>query len=127
VKAASEASIQIAIVEYLSLICRSHKFIFFSIPNESMTPKDGKKLSGKEYGRINRLKKMGLTPGVSDLEIVYKGSAYFLEVKRPGRAGSRLSESQNIFMKNSSAAGARYAIVRSVDDVIDALRIWRII
>ena len=120
----SESLIQCAIVEYLGWKAHKHKFMFYSVPNESMVPKNGKKFSGAEYGRMNRLKSMGLTAGVSDLVIVHKGYAYHMEVKRPG---GQLTEAQRRFRQDVYNCGSEYAVVRSVDEAINALKVWNII
>jgi hypothetical protein len=119
--AVSESDIQIAIVEYLSIVAKRYGLLFFSVPNEAMTPKDGKRLSGPEYGRMAKLKKMGLRSGVADLVIVRK--AYFMEVKKPG---GKQSVAQKEFMSDALAVGSEYAVVRSVDDAIKALEAWGI-
>lgn len=120
----SEALIQCAIVDYLTLMASRHRFLFFSVPNEAMVPKDGKKLSGAEYGRVNRLRRMGLTAGVSDIVLVHAGRAYFLECKKPS---GQLTEHQKQFRQRVFDCGAEYIVVRSVDEVITALKIWKII
>ena len=120
----SESQIQMSIVEYLSLMAHRYGFIFFSIVNEAYGIGKGKgALTGQEYGQIAKLKKMGLTAGVADLEIVHKGRAYFLEVKRPGQTQS---DAQKLFMQNAYNVGAEYAVVRSVDQVIESLELWGI-
>ena len=121
---ASESLIQSAIVGYLGWKAHKYKFLFFSVPNEAITPRDGKKLSPGEYGRMNRLKKMGLTPGVSDLVIVHDGKSYFMEVKRHG---GQLTQSQIRFRNDVYRCGSEYAVVRSVDEAINALKVWGII
>ncbi len=121
----SESQIQISIVEYLSLMARRHGFIFFSIVNEAYGIGKGKgQLTGQEYGQIALLKKQGLTAGVSDLEIVHKGKAYFLECKKHN---GQLSEAQKLFRQNALNVGAEYAVVRSVDQVIESLKVWGIL
>jgi len=46
--------------------------------------------------------------------VVHVGRPYFLEVKRPG---TYQSPEQKDFQKGAEAAGALYAVVRSIDDV----------
>ena len=120
----SETDIQIAIVDYLSLISARHGFLFFAVPNEAMQPSNGRTLSGGEYGRIKRLKRMGLTAGVADLVLTHKGRAYFLECKKPG---GQLSDNQKLFRQRALDCGAEYVVVKSVDDVISALGVWGIL
>ena len=76
------------------------------------------------YILITALKKMGLLPGVGDLEIIHKGRAYFLEVKKPG---GQLSDAQKLFRQRTLDCGAEYIVVKSVDDVISALMTWGIV
>ena len=119
-----ESQIQIAICDYLSLIAGRYGLLFFSVPNEAYAAGKGKRtLSGREYGKINNLKRMGLTPGVSDLVLVHKGKTFFVEVKRQS---GKLSENQKVFRQNALNAGAEYAVIRSVDEIETALKIWGI-
>jgi hypothetical protein len=52
--------------------------------------------------------------GVSDIIVMHVGRPYFLEVKRPK---SYQSPEQKEFQKRAEAAGAHYAVVRSIEDV----------
>jgi hypothetical protein len=52
--------------------------------------------------------------GVPDIILVHVGRPYFLEVKRPK---TYQSPEQKLFQQNAEAAGALYAVVRSIDDV----------
>jgi hypothetical protein len=52
--------------------------------------------------------------GVPDIIVVHVGRPYFLEVKRPK---SYQSPEQRAFQKLAEAAGAYYAVVRSIEDV----------
>ncbi len=114
-----EADIQIAIVEAFSLLARK-RFMFHSIPNERVlnSPNAG------GMARLNKLKKMGLLPGCADLEVVCKGQAYYMEVKRPRET---LSMNQRYFRQNAQTHAAGYAMVHDADEAIDALKIWGII
>ncbi len=117
-----ESDIQIAIVDLLSLLSRQHNFIFFSVPNESAMK--AKKKDKSIYALINLLKKMGLTPGASDLVIGKAGRAYFLEVKRPREKQTR---NQSIFEAWVTAAGFEYEITTSPDETLSYLKTWGII
>lgn len=121
----SETDIQISICDYLSLMAVHHGFIFFSIPNEGLmkAASIGKIPSKIVYILITTLRKMGLLPGAADLEIIHKGRAYFLEVKKPG---GQLSDAQKLFRQRALDCGAEYVVVKSVDDVINALEVWEI-
>ena len=116
-----ESQIQRQIVQVLSAICNQNHFLFFSVPNEAMGRGKDRKSNAI---RMNMLKTMGLTPGVSDLVIVHDGLAYFVEIKKPG---GKQSENQKHFMRWAVAAQAHYSIVRCVDDMLRALAAWEII
>ncbi len=64
-------------------------------------------------GRYFTLPKYAIS-GVPDIIVVHVGRPYFLEVKRPG---SYQSAEQKEFQARAEAAGALYAVVRSIDDV----------
>lgn len=70
------------------------------------------------------LKKMGFLPGVSDIEIIHNGQAYFIELKT---ATGKVSDKQVRFMDNATRSGARCAVVRSVDGMVGCLRRWGIV
>ncbi len=53
--------------------------------------------------------------GVADIIVVHVGRPYFLEVKRQG---TYQSPDQKTFQATAEKAGARYAVVRSIDDVM---------
>jgi len=86
----SEDDIQIQIAEYAALHQMQGGFLFFHVPNQAM----GKSQGGAGIGRMVRLKRMGLRPGVADLVFVKAGRAYFMEVKKPK---GRQSNSQKDF------------------------------
>lgn len=73
---------------------------------------------------MNKLKSMGLTPGVSDIVIAHADHAFFAEVKKP--TGTQ-TENQKRFMRWCEATGCRYVIVRSIQDMLRALKDWEII
>jgi hypothetical protein len=52
--------------------------------------------------------------GVSDIIVVHVGRPYLLEVKR---MGTYQSPEQKEFQRSAEAAGALYAVVRSIEDV----------
>jgi len=57
--------------------------------------------------------------GVSDILIIHKGRLTCFEVKT---AIGRQSEAQKLFERQACDAGARYYLVRSLDDAKNALR-----
>lgn len=118
----TESNLQEQICNYLSMICRRWEFIYFSVPNEAWgAGRRKKKLSGAEYNKINQFKKMGMTPGVSDLIIGHNGKMYCMELKSPK---GKQSENQIIFEKNCHRAGVEYRIVRSLEECTAVLKEW---
>ncbi len=55
--------------------------------------------------------------GVSDIILLHMGKAVFIEVKS---AKGRVSEHQQLFRQKVEAAGCRYVVARSIDDVVAA-------
>ncbi len=53
--------------------------------------------------------------GVSDLLVIYKSKAYFMELKRP--VGGVVSPDQILFKKDMELEGMEYHIVKGVDDI----------
>ena len=115
-----ESVIQESIVNFLSMICRQYGFLFFSVPNEATV----KGTDGADFGRAINLKKMGVLPGVSDLIIGHRGKMYCLEVKNET---GKQSERQKFFEAWCIECGIPYTLVRSVDDVHEALKKWGIV
>lgn len=64
-------------------------------------------------GRYFKLPKHAMR-GVPDIIVVHIGRPYFLEVKRPK---TYQSPEQKAFQQQAEAAGALYAVVRSIEDV----------
>lgn len=94
-----ETDIQSAICEYLAL-----RRVFFYRQNN---------VPVFHEGRFRRLPKH--TPrGVPDILAVKDGRAIFIEVKAEK---GRQSEHQKEFERDAIAAGATYALVRSIEDV----------
>ena len=116
----SEADIQIQVADLLRLHERARGFIFFSCANEAM----GAARSGAGRGRMARLKRMGLRPGVADLVIVKDSLAYFLEMKA---AKGKQSEAQVLFEDDAWRAGCPYEVAHSFDEAVKILQSWLII
>jgi len=77
---------------------------------------------GRLRGAI--LRGMGLKAGVPDILFIWKGRAYWVEVKAPK---GKLSVSQIECQMDLKQAGCEVATVRSVEDVEDALCRWQIV
>lgn len=65
----------------------------------------------------------GCIAGLSDIDVLYRGLIYFIELKADD--GS-LSPAQQDLAHTSVLAGARYGIARSADEVLTLLDIWAI-
>lgn len=61
----------------------------------------------------------GLCPGASDLIGIYRGRFVALEVKRP--KGGAVSEEQTMFLALVLERGGIAAVVRSVDEAVEAV------
>ena len=68
-----------------------------------------------------RAKDMGQLAGFPDLIVMHEGHAWFFEVKAEG---GRLSTEQKFFASDIERNGFRWACVRSVEDVEDAIEEW---
>ena len=65
-----------------------------------------------------RLKRQGVTAGVSDLHLIHKGKIYFIEVKIHGGKQSLM---QKQFEKYVIKQGFQYFVVRSVDEMLNVI------
>ena len=72
------------------------------------------------------LKALGAVAGMPDLGVIWDGCAYFLEVKRPAPSKTYPSKAQRACHAKLEAAGAKVAVVRSIEDARDALKAWKI-
>jgi hypothetical protein len=84
---------------------------------------------GRLRGAI--LKGMGLKAGVPDILILYRGHAYFLEMKKPGARPKRggkggISAEQIAVHAQIETAGGSVATCYSLDDVRAQLEWWQI-
>lgn len=108
----SEDEIQMQIVDWMNLM----GIVCFHIPNER----------NSSVANMRRLKKLGLLPGVSDLEVwvPVKGNTktVYMEVKRHD---GKQSEKQKLFQAKCEKAGHPYHIVRSLDEAIEVVRMYQ--
>lgn len=124
-----ESVIQISVVNLLSILSNAYNFVFFAVPNEGYQlgladRNAGRAPTGKDHARMTLLKKMGLTPGVSDLVILAGGRAYCMEVKTTEGEQSR---AQRTFERRCHEIGVPYQIVRSVEEARYWLMKWGIV
>lgn len=115
-----ESDIQIQVADWLRLYESARGFLFFSVPGEAM----GAAKTGAGLGRMARLKRMGLRPGVADIVIVKAGRVYFLELKRDNGV---ISENQGNFARDCERVGAEYYVAYSFDEAQEIVREWGII
>lgn len=123
-----EGIIQRQIVSYLYATCPPD-VCWHSVPNEQYGGKDGARMGA-------RMNANGRKSGVADLLVVANGRAHYLEVKAPAdgtryrnhvlKPAGKQSTEQKAFQINAEAAGARYAVVWSLDDAIAALTEWNV-
>lgn len=90
------------------------QFLDLALPRDAVwfhTPNAGK----RRKGAAGRLKAMGMKAGVPDICIIYRGRAFFIELKT---LKGRLSEAQKAMHIRLTVAGAIVAgECRSLDDL----------
>jgi len=107
-----ESMLQQMTCEYLSL----NNIFYFSIPNEHWNI---------SFAALNALKKRGMIPGIPDLAILHDKKIYFMEFKSEK---GKLTKQQSIIIEYLREHGYNVAVVNSLDEVIDVLKIlWKII
>lgn len=81
-------------------------------------------MAGPEAARqIVKARRLGTRKGWPDLEIIWRGRAYFMEIK----AESSQSDDQRAVQIDLDRAGAPYVVVRSVTDALGALQSWGLV
>lgn len=80
------------------------RLLLFSVPNGGT----------RDKREVKKLKATGLTPGVSDLILLFKGVAYLIELKKDKFANQ--SGNQIDWQEAVSAQGFTYFIIRSLID-----------
>jgi len=112
----NEQKLQMAVADFLTLALPRPDAWFTAIPAGA---------PGKLRGAI--MKGMGYTPGTPDLLVIYRPiewhsslpTVIWLELKS---AGGRLSKAQKQCREDLVAAGCKWALCRTLDDVERALR-----
>lgn len=127
----TESNLQQSIIQMFSMICRQHNFIYFSVPNESlMTVLSAFRIDKNTCFRLlSHFKKMGMTPGVSDLIIGHNGKMYCMELKLPNidKKEYKQSKAQLLFEANCRKTYIDYVVVRSTGEAMEALKGWGIV
>ena len=107
-----EQTIHTSIVAYLKVVVP--QALVVHVPNEGVRSKGA---TGVALG-------LGLVPGWPDLGLILSGGqSYWFEVKTPYGA---LSKRQRLLHADMARLGIPVAVVRSIDDVQQALRLWRV-
>lgn len=105
-----EGPIHRAILEYL--MARYPGAAIHASPNSNT-------MKGKDVARlIAKQKYMGMRPGWPDIEMIHYGRFYAFEVKAEG---GRQQDNQKDVERDINAAGGHYFVVRSIDDVKEAM------
>jgi len=76
------------------------------------------------FGMLTKFKKMGMTPGFSDLVIGWQGRMFCMEVK--SEKGVQ-SDGQRTFQQWCASCGTPYRVVRSLDEAQQVMVEWGII
>ena len=100
------------------------RFMYFQYPRAAVHHSPNEvDASGANIARaINKAKKMGMRPGWPDLEMLWLGNFWTLEVKAPGNKPTKSQlECRDIIEAN----GGRWACVTSVDEAKAVLDEWR--
>jgi hypothetical protein len=108
----TEAEMHADIVNKLRILLPSNAVLHHS-PNE-----------GKRGWRSQKwLKASGTRPGWPDIELIYEGKFYGIELKAGTRKVTALQAATHDAL---FVAGAKVKTCRSLDDVIDTLQGWKI-
>lgn len=111
-RATSEAVIQRAVCAQLHALGRPG-LVWWHTNNNPRSAKDGA-----------RLRRLGLTAGVSDLFLVHNGRCFALELKSER---GRLSKDQRAFLAAINSAGGHAREAHGIDEALQALTDWGVI
>jgi len=103
-----EHNIQVSMVNWFTYQYPKLRLSLFAVPNGQ----------NKSPRQASYFKAEGLTSGVSDLVFFHKKKAYFIEVKTEK---GKQSPTQKDFQKHIEKEGAKYYVVRSLDEFIDLI------
>jgi len=108
----AEDDLQEEVAEYLDIALRSPTLWWH-------TPNGG----NRSWSEAKRFKKMGVKSGVPDVIIIHHGVPYFIELKAPK---GKPSPQQITMEMDLRSQGCKYALCRSLDEVIANLETWNI-
>lgn len=113
-KLGAEDKIQLAILEYLEIVLPPYAVVLH-VPNGGW----------RSLSEGIKFKLLGVRKGAADLLILLPPQArsFWLEVKSPK---GRVSPEQTEFGEDVRALGGGWAVVRSIEDVRNALAAWGI-
>lgn len=100
----TEADLQRAARQFLTIALPLHEALFFHVPNGGY----------RTLATAGRLKAEGVVPGVADFIIFWKGRALAIELKA---CKGRLSKAQQHWGDAFTLAGGVYAVARSLEEV----------
>jgi hypothetical protein len=107
-----EQLLQISVAEHLDII-RTPAWVWWHVPNGG----------GRSKAEGGIFKAMGVKAGNPDIHIVFERCLYTIELK--AKRG-RVSDNQDTMRDELERAGARYAVCRTVDEVLAQLKAWSI-
>jgi len=100
----TEAALQKAVVQYLTLALPPHEALFWHTPNGGW----------RSRATAGRLKAEGVMPGVADIVVIWKGRPIAIELK--AKTGPQ-SRAQKAWADQFTTAGGAYTVCRSVEAV----------
>lgn len=94
--------------------------VWTSIPHEVGAVRRGSPQLGVAKAKYAKQKAMGMITGSGDFVFVWPNGGGFIELK----VGAQLSPAQRDFRDWCAGSGNRYAVCKSVDEVVATLRSW---
>lgn len=112
------------IIPYLDILVKQERLRYTHVPNGGM----------RKIGVARQMKELGQMRGFPDLIIMAPKFVGFIEVKRPvervnGKITARgyLRKDQKAWRDYFQANGIPWALVESLDDLVNILREWKLI
>ena len=104
-----EHYLQVSMINWFRFQYPKLKLSLFAVPNGGH----------RHIATAKKLKAEGVISGVSDLIFFHQSKAYFIEVKT---LKGKQQASQKDFQKHIEKQGAKYYVVRSLDEFIDVIQ-----